>query len=193
MTAISRASNAILRLEKGAVTLLTAALLALILLNVFTRAAGAALFWVDELAVYTMIWMALLSASAMVRMRVGVSVTLVTDLLPPAIRRAVARLVDGIVLALAVTIAVLCWQWYDPAALARSGFDFAVFAQDTFKFIYSEPTSTVGVPKFWIWLAVPLMAVDMSIHALANLIEGAPAGTRPDGDGPQSAGPGSTA
>jgi hypothetical protein len=32
----------------------------------------------------------------------------------------------------------------------------------------------VGIKKFWIWLAVPLMAVNMSVHALANLLEGPP-------------------
>jgi hypothetical protein len=33
------------------------------------------------------------------------------------------------------------------------------------------------MPKYWVWLAVPLMAVAMSIHAIANLIEGPPDAT----------------
>jgi TRAP-type C4-dicarboxylate transport system permease small subunit len=178
MASITRLSNAILRIEKRLVTGLVAAVLLLILLNVLTRALGAALFWVDELAIYTTIWMALISASAMVRMRVGVSVTLVIDLLPARLRRSFAKIVDAIILIFAVTIVVLCWLWYDPVALVRSGFDFDLFAQSTFKFIYSEPTNTIGIKKFWIWLAMPLMAIDMSIHALANLIE--PARADPD-------------
>ena len=32
----------------------------------------------------------------------------------------------------------------------------------------------MGIKKFWIWLAVPLMAINMSVHAVANLIEGPP-------------------
>lgn len=171
---ITRISNAILGLEKPLITTLSAALILLILLNIITRSAGAAIFWVDELAIYTMIWMALVGASAMVRMRSGVAVTLVTDLLPPDSRRAVARLVDGLVLVFALTLLVLCWQWYDPLALIRSNFDLELFAQNTFKFIYGEPTNTVGIKKFWIWLAVPLMAANMSVHALANLLEGPP-------------------
>jgi len=174
MAWLSRVSNALLRVEKAAVTGLVAVLLALILLNVVTRAAGAALFWVDELAIYTMIWMALIGASVMLRTRVGVAVTLVTDMLTERLRRMLARVVDGIMLLFAVVLLLLCWLWYEPLALIQSGFDFDLFAQTTFKFIYSEPTSTIGIRKFWIWLVVPLMAISMTIHALANLFEGPP-------------------
>jgi TRAP-type C4-dicarboxylate transport system permease small subunit len=167
-------SNAILRLEKPALIGLTALLLLLILLNIVTRTAGAALFWVDELAVYVLIWIAMIGASVMVRTRSGVAVTLLTDQLPPPVRRLALRLVDAITLLLAVVLLVLCWIWYDPVALLHSGFDFDQFALDTFKFIYSEPTNTIGIRKFWVWLIVPLMAVTMTIHALANLFEGPP-------------------
>jgi TRAP-type C4-dicarboxylate transport system permease small subunit len=179
---VSLLSNAVLSLEKTIATALTALLALLVLLNIVTRSAGAAIFWIDELAIYTMIWMVLITASVMARMRLGVAVTVVTDFLPPTSRRIIARLVDSIALLFALILVVLCWQWYDPVALIRSGFDLDVFAQDTFKFIYSEPTNTVGIRKFWIWLAVPLMAVDMSLHALANLLEG------PRGDADLAAG-----
>jgi TRAP-type C4-dicarboxylate transport system permease small subunit len=171
---VSRVSNAILNLEQRLITALAAVLVLLILLNIVTRAAGAAIFWVDELAIYAMIWMALIGASAMLRMRIGVAVTLVTDLLPRGVQRAVARLVDAIVVFLAITLVVLSWRWYDPVALIQSGFDFDEFARTSFKFIYSEPTNTIGIQKFWVWLAVPLMGIGMSIHAIANLLEGPP-------------------
>jgi TRAP-type C4-dicarboxylate transport system permease small subunit len=171
---VQRVSNAVLSVEKRLMIFLAAALVILILLNIVTRAAGAALFWVDELAIYTMIWMALIGASAMVRMRTGIAVTLLTDLLPHAVQRAVTRLVDGIVLLFAITLSVLSWQWYDPIALIQSDLDFDAFAQATFKFIYSEPTNTIGIQKFWVWLAVPLMSLAMSIHAVANLLAGPP-------------------
>jgi len=180
VTWLSRVSTSILKVEKFVISALVGALLLLILLNIITRAAGAAIFWVDELAIYTMIWMALLGASAMVRLRIGVSVTLVTDLLPESVQRGVVRVVDAIMLMFALALLILSWLWYDPIALFESGFDFDAFAQSTFKFIYSEPTNTIGIRKFWIWLAVPLMAVNMSVHALTNLIEGPPA-TSDDG------------
>jgi TRAP-type C4-dicarboxylate transport system permease small subunit len=170
---VSRVSDVVLGLEKRLLTALAGVLVLLILLNIVTRAAGAALFWVDELAIYAMIWMALIGASAMVRMRTGIAVTIVTDLLPLTVRRVVYRLVDAILLLLAIALLVLCWQWYDPAALVEARFDLDVFAENTFKFIYTEPTSTLGIRKFWVWLAVPFMALAMTIHALANLLEGA--------------------
>ena len=173
---LSRLSNAILALEKRLITLLAAILVLLILLNVVTRSAGKALFWVDELAVYTMVWMVLIGASVMVRLRLGIAVTLVTDLLPGGLKRAVARVADAVLLGFAVALLVLCWIWYDPVALVQAGFDLDRFALDNFKFIYTEPTSTIGVAKFWVWLAVPLMSIGMSVHALANLVEGPPAG-----------------
>lgn len=186
MASIRRLSNLILSLEKAVVTLLAGILLLLILVNIATRAAGAALFWIDELAIFTMIWMALIAASAMVRMRVGVSVTLVTDLLPPRLKLAVSRVVDALMLVFALALLIVCWIWYDPLALARSGFDFDRFAQETFKFIYSQPTNTIGIRKFWIWLVVPLMSVDMTIHALANLIDGPGEAPEPGEDGARS-------
>jgi TRAP-type C4-dicarboxylate transport system permease small subunit len=169
---ISRVSNTVLAIEKRLITALAAVLVGLILLNIVTRAAGAAIFWVDELAIYAMIWMVLIGSSVILRMRIGISVTLMTDLLPRGLQRAVAILVDVIILFFALTLLVLSWQWYDPVALIRSGFDFDEFAQSTFKFIYSEPTSTIGIDKFWIWLVVPLMGIAMTIHAIANLLDG---------------------
>ena len=57
---VSRVSNAVLSVEKRLIQILAAALVLLILLNIVTRAADAALFWVDELSIYAMVWMALL-------------------------------------------------------------------------------------------------------------------------------------
>jgi len=185
MAWVSRISNAVLAIEKRVATFLVAVLLSLILLNIVTRELQAALFWVDELAIYTMIWMAFVGASAMVRMRAGVAVTIVVDLMPPRLGRALARLVDVIILVFAIALLVLTWIWYDPIAFALSGFDVERFAETTFKFIYSEPTGTIGVPKFWVWLAVPVMALGMTIHSLANLVEGqGVSGSEPEGSDP---------
>jgi TRAP-type transport system small permease protein len=185
---VTRLSNSTLSIEKWLMTALAAVLVLLILLNVVTRAAGVAIFWVDELAIYTMIWMAFIGASAMVRMRSAVAVTLVTDYLPETYKRIIARVVDATVVLFAAIVLYLCWQWYGPVALVRSGFDLDVFVQDTFKFIYNEPTNTIGIAKFWIWFAVPLMALGMTLHGLANLLEGPPSdrGTDPLDEGSAS-------
>lgn len=172
-------SRAIARLELVLAGGLAMAVAGLILLNIATRTAGAALFWVDELAIYAMVWMAFLGASLTIARRSSVSVTILTDALPSPVRRIVLRTIDGVVLAFALFLLWLCWQWYDLPTLAALGFNLDAFTGETFNFIYREPTLTIGVDKFWIWLIVPLAAAAMSVHALANILAGPVSEDRP--------------
>lgn len=168
---LSRISLRLAQVEAVAAGFLAAAVAGLILLNVATRTAGAALFWVDELAIYAMVWMAFLGMSITIQRRSGVSVTILTDALPAATRRAVSLLIDAIILAFSIFLLWLCWRWYDPVTLASFSYSVDAFVGETFNFIYREPTQTIGVSKYWIWLIVPLTALAMTIHALANLVD----------------------
>jgi TRAP-type C4-dicarboxylate transport system permease small subunit len=168
---LSTLSRRLAGVEAIAAGLLAAAVAGLILLNVATRTAGAALFWVDELAIYAMVWMAFLGMSITIQRGSGVSVTILTDALPPRLHRAAALLVDGIILAFSVFLLWLCWRWYDPLTLASVSYSVDAFVGETFNFIYREPTQTIGVAKYWVWLIVPLTAAAMTVHALANLLE----------------------
>ena len=60
-------SNFIIKVEKKFVALLALVITLLALLNVVTRAFNKALFWVDELLIYAMVWMVLIGSSVMVR------------------------------------------------------------------------------------------------------------------------------
>ncbi len=168
---LSTLSRHLASIEAIAAGVLAAAVAGLILLNVATRTAGAALFWVDELAIYAMVWMAFLGMSITIQRRSGVSVTILTDALPPKVRRAAALLVDGTILAFSLFLLWLCWRWYDPATLASVSYSVDAFVGETFNFIYREPTQTIGVAKYWVWLIVPITAAAMTVHALANLLE----------------------
>lgn len=175
---IARAvSGGIVRIEIALAGLLAASVAGLILLNVATRTAGAALFWVDELAIYAMVWMAFIGASITIARRSGVAVTILTDALPPPLGRAVARLIDLIVLAFSAFLLWLCWGWYDLQTLAALDFSLDAFTGETFNFMYREPTQTLGIPKYWVWLIVPLAAFTMSVHALSNLLSPQPVQT----------------
>ena len=167
---IGRISAAWARLELGLAAILAAAVTVLILLNVVTRSLGAALFWVDELAIYAMAWMAFLGASAALHYRQAVAVTILTDALPAQARRVVARLVDLVVLVFALFMLWFCWRWFAPLDLARHGFDVKAFQGATFNFIYAEPTSTLGIPKVWVWAVMWLFALGATLHSLANLL-----------------------
>lgn len=166
---IRRISAAWARAELWLASFLAAAISVLILLNVVTRSLGSALFWVDELAIYAMAWMTFLGASAALHYGHAVAVTILTDSLPPLLRDLTARLVDLIVLIFALFMIWFCWRWYSPLELARHGFDTKQFQGATFNFIYAEPTTTLGVPKYLVWMVMWLFALGATLHSVANL------------------------
>jgi len=158
------------RIELGCAALLAACVTLLILLNVVTRSLGNALFWVDELAIYAMVWMTFLGASAALHYRNSVSITLFSDAVPDHIRRLTIKLVDVVVFAFALAMAWFCWRWFLPLDIIRSGFDTAVFQSNTFNFIYAEPTSTLGLPKYLFWTVMWLFALGAVLHSTMHLL-----------------------
>ena len=140
----------------------------LILLNVITRAMGYALYWVDELAIYAMIWAFMIGASATVRTRQGISITILRDIFTIRIRQWLELTVDTLVLIFCLTLIIFNWIWFDPVLLYSSGFDVPEFIKSSFNFIYREPTITLGISKVWVWLVMPIMALLATFHAMAN-------------------------
>lgn len=172
---IGRISAGWARIELALAALLAISITGLILLNVVTRSLGAALFWVDELAIYAMAWMTFLGASAALHYGHTVAVTILTDALAPAFRKIVAKLADLIVLIFALCMIWFCWRWFSPLELARHGFDTEAFQGAAFNFVYAEPTTTLGIPKFWIWMVMWSFALGATLHSLANLLDTAKA------------------
>lgn len=180
---LQKISNAWAQVELAAAALLAVGVTLLILLNVVTRTAGVPIYWVDEAAIYTMVWMTFLGASAAIQMRQQVAITILTDVLPAGAQRVAAKLVDIAVFVFALAMVWFCWRWFNPLALAQSGWDVMAFQGSTFNFIYAEPTSTLGVPKWVIWLVMPLFAGGVFLHATAHLFSVAP----PEAHGPEVA------
>ncbi|MEX3314061.1 TRAP transporter small permease [Sulfitobacter sp. PS-8MA] len=158
------------RCELALASALAAAITVLILLNVTTRSFGAALFWVDELAIYAMAWMTFLGASAGLHYGHAVAVTILTENLPQPLHRILAKLVDLIVLGFALLMVWFCWRWFSPLELARQGFDTKAFQAATFNFIYAEPTTTLGIKKVWVWLVMWAFALGATLHGLAHVL-----------------------
>lgn len=160
-----------LRLEHKAIQGLMFLLSALILLNVATRYAGHPIYWIDESAVYSVVWLTFIGASAMTRMRLDFAVTMLTERFSErgaAIFRAIATF--GVLL-FGIGLLVMCWLWLDPVGIAQAGFDAREYAGESFNFIYTERTQTLNWPTWVIYLIMPLFALTMSLHALANLFE----------------------
>lgn len=169
--AITAASQTVMRIEKSVAGMLMLLLLAIILANVVTRFLRIPLYWVDEAAVFAMIWLGFIGASVMTRLRIDFAVTLVGDQLGP---RNVARLkavASVLSLGFGIGLLVLCWNWMDPRGIAAAGFDARAYAARSFNFLYTEHTQTLEWPSWVIYLVLPLFALTLTLHLAANLLE----------------------
>lgn len=169
--AVLAASNAVLRVERHAISALMGALVLLILLNVVTRYGGVPIYWVDEAAVYTVVWLTFIGASAMTRLRLDFSVAMLTEKLGVRAARACKVVSTLGVLTFGVALMVMCWLWMDPIGIVRAGFDAKEYAAESFNFLYTERTQTLNWPTWVVMLVMPLFAVTFSLHAIANLLE----------------------
>jgi len=164
-------SARLLAVERFAVAGFMFLLTGLILLNVVTRYSGVSLYWVDESAIYSVVFLTFIGASAMTRLRLDFAVTLLTERFSARGVRIAKVVATAIVLMFGVTLLGLCVLWLDPVGLARAGFDARELAAKTFNFIYTERTQTLGWPVWALYLIMPVFALSMTIHSAANLLE----------------------
>lgn len=168
---IVRASSALLSVERLALMGLMYLLTGLILVNVVTRYSHFPIYWIDESAVYCVVWLTFIGASAMTRLRLDFAVTMLTERLS-APRQKLAKVIStGLVVVFGAALIVTCVLWMDPIGLARAGFDGRKLAAETFNFLYTEHTQTLNWPTWMLYLTLPIFAVSMTIHGLANLLE----------------------
>lgn len=168
---VLRISAWLARCERVALMVLLGWLLALVLLNVATRYARVPIYWIDEAAVYSVVWLCFIGASVMTRLRMDFAVTMLTDKLGPAWARRAKVVAGAAVVAFGLALAAMCWVWMDPVGIARFGFDAREYAAESFNFLYTERTQTLNWPVWIIQLIMPLFALTFTVHALANLLE----------------------
>ena len=164
------ADDALARIERAGAGAFCALVFILITANVVVRVLKFPVFWIDEAAVYAMVWMAFLAASAAIQSNQHISVTLVVDALPDRIARPVRRLSNLIILALGLACVALSWMWFDPVGLIRSGGDLTMFSDRRLNFIYTEPTVSFAAPKFLFWLIMPIFSAGVTFHAFVRLL-----------------------
>ncbi len=168
---IQRASAAILRAERLALMALMGLLALMILLNVATRYSGVPIYWVDEAAVYLVVWLCFVGASTMTRLRLDFAVTLLTDAVGERHARRLKALSTACVFLFGCALIAMCWVWMDPVGIARHGFDAREYAAESFNFLYTERTQTLNWPTWVVQIVVALFAVSFTVHAAANLAE----------------------
>lgn len=164
-------STAVLRTERAALTVLMGLLVLLILLNVVTRYSGTPIYWVDEAAVFTMVWLTFVGASVMTRLRMDFAVGLVSDHLPPGGAKVLKVIATLGVLVFALALVWMCWVWMDPRGIAAAGFNAKDYAEASFNFIYTERTQTLEWPTWVLQLILPIFSLTLTVHVFANLLE----------------------
>ena len=164
-------SRKLLAAERFAVAGFMFLLTALILLNVVTRYTGVPLYWVDESAIYSVVFLTFIGASAMTRLRLDFAVTMLSERLSPRGARLSKIAASAIVLLFSVALLWMCILWLDPVGIARAGFNARDFAGETFNFIYTERTQTLNWPVWILYLIMPIFSVSMIVHSAANLLE----------------------
>lgn len=170
-TLITMMSRGLLIVERSLISGFMFLLVGLVLLNVTTRYMGRSIYWVDESAVFSVVWLTFIGASAMTRLRLDFAVQMLTEKLSEANRRR-AQIVSTVsVIVFGLLLGWMCLLWLDPVGIAAAGFDAREFAARSFNFIYTERTQTLNWPTWILYLIVPLFAVSITIHGLANLVE----------------------
>ena len=164
-------STAVLRTERAALTVLMGLLVLLILLNVVTRYSGTPIYWVDEAAVFTMVWLTFVGASVMTRLRMDFAVGLVSDHLPPGGAKVLKVIATVGVLVFALALVWMCWVWMDPRGIAAAGFNAKDYAEASFNFLYTERTQTLEWPTWVLQLILPIFSLTLTVHVFANLLE----------------------
>jgi TRAP-type C4-dicarboxylate transport system permease small subunit len=164
-------SYGIERIERMLIRVIVLALPLMILANAAGRALRSPIYWMDELAILTMVWLAMVAMSLTLKTRDAVAVTMLIDVFPSRLVKVMKVTVDLLVLAFGLIMVVLSWYWFDPLTLMQFGFDTHEFAGETFNFMYQDTTSTLGLQKFWFWLVVPISALCTCIHGFFNLTQ----------------------
>lgn len=168
---VMAASRGLLAFERLAIMGFMYLLTLLILVNVVTRYSHMPIYWIDESAVYSVVWLTFIGASAMTRLRLDFAVTMMTERFSASKQRLFKVIATGMVILFGVGLMITCVLWMDPVGIIGAGFDAKKFAGQTFNFLYTERTQTLNWPTWVLYLTLPIFAVSMTIHGIANLLE----------------------
>ncbi len=165
---LARLSRGLARVEIAVGAVLVAAIFVLMLANAASRGFGRPLIWTDELAVHLMVWLAFIGGSAAVAVKGHMVMGLLPETLSPRSAARLALGTDLLVMLFLAAMAMMTWRWLDLPGLIRAGSGEAL-ARESFNFIYTDPTLTLGLRKIWFWLVMPVTVLTASIHTLATI------------------------
>ena len=170
--ALDHISHRLARAELFAAGSFMAFIFLLLLINIITRLNSNSLYWIDEAAVTSMVWMALLSASAGMHYRSAIAITLLKDKLSQHNQHRLQLAVDLVLISFFSFFLYLLFVIFDPYGLIiMHGVDLNAFSSTEFNFLYEEPTMTLGIKKYWTWLILPIFCIGSLIHCVANVLK----------------------
>jgi TRAP-type C4-dicarboxylate transport system permease small subunit len=150
---VMTASLRLARLEMLVCQALIIGFAGLLLVNVLMRyLLNAPIYYADELAIYTLIWMAFLAISVTISRGDMIALTFLSDLAPRSVRFALQLLVDGLVLTICLVMAWVSWRWINSGAVAY------------------EQALTLGMAKRPFYAIVPIFFTLATLHMIANLL-----------------------
>ena len=125
----------------------------LLLVNVLMRyLLNAPIYYAEELAIYTLIWMAFLAISVTISRGDMIALTFLSDLAPRYVRFFLQLTVDGLVLTMCIVMAWVSWHWLNSGAVAY------------------EQALTLGMAKRPFYAIVPVFFSLATLHMIANLL-----------------------
>lgn len=160
-------SRRIARLESTLAILLMLVMTGLLLAGTIARGAGAPLIRSDEAAVLAMVWVAFIGASLGMREGSHMAIRLLPDRLGRTGELWVGRAATILSAVFLIAFAAMLWRWFDLPGLVRTGGATAL-ARETFNHVYTEPTQTLGLPKYLFWLIMPFSTACALIHLAAG-------------------------
>ncbi len=163
-------SNKLARLESLAARCMVVLVLLLIVVNIVTRYTGIPVYWIDELAIYAMIWMVFITLPSLVAQRKNISVNIIVDLFGSGPEKLLRLLSDSIILITSGLMLYFSISWFDPINLLRVNMDINQFSISTFNYIYQEPTNTLAFNKFIVWSVIPVSFLLCVLHGFINMI-----------------------
>lgn len=119
------------------------------IVNVFARYLfNAPLEWAEEFGRYTFIWLVFIGAVVATKQKKHIIIDAVLVMLPDAARRVMTVLAD--IFTMVVMLLLLYYGWRLMA--------FTI-----------QPTATLKIPQYWIYLSVPFSAALIILHSVGDL------------------------
>lgn len=167
---LSSFNSLLCKLELLAARACVAMVLLLIVFNIVTRFMGIPFYWVDELAIYAMIWMIFISLPVLVSSRNNISVNIIADMLGEKLDKIIQFISDAVVFFVSAVVLAFTLNWFDPVSLVENDFNINQFSSSTFNYIYQEPTNTLFFNKYLVWAIIPASFLVCTLHSGLNLI-----------------------